>query len=93
MNQRELADFLAPQVSPIHFAWDRWSVSSDYIRAVWGEDATDRYLQAFDYEMYLKREGRFGEFVLGELGLNPPYEVSVKRTFPYVELPSIEELP
>ncbi|OHB03178.1 MAG: hypothetical protein A3B14_02500 [Candidatus Zambryskibacteria bacterium RIFCSPLOWO2_01_FULL_45_21] len=90
LSQGEIADALARRISPGYYAMDRWAYPSiEYFRDLYGGDVADEIRRSRDYEMFLSDKGRFGEYVLHQLGIEPPYEVSVPQIFPDLNIESI----
>lgn len=90
MDQRRLADILAPIVCPEEYSFS--PLGADYIRGVYGEEAADNFTIDFDYQLFLERAGRRGEFILQQAGCEPPYEESVPKAFQWLTLERIEEI-
>ena len=88
MNQRKLADTLAPMVCSEEY--DISSLDAEYVRAVYGEDVADDFIRDEDFHLYLERQGRRGEFILQQLGCEPPYEISIPQKFPWLATDTIE---
>jgi hypothetical protein len=87
MDQLELAEFFARQISPESCTFDRWATSPAYLRDLYGQDVADTYVRIRDREIMLSEEGIFGKYILDQLGIQPPYEISVPARFSWVELP------
>ena len=92
VDQRELANLLAPIVSPASYGMVIMAGTSEYIRALYGDEAADGYVRDQDYELFLEREGRRGEYILEMAGCKPPYEVSVPKEFPWLTVEKIDEI-
>jgi hypothetical protein len=88
MDQRRLADILAPIVCPAEYSFS--PLGADYIRAVYGEEAADNFIMDLDYQLFLSRSGRRGEFILSQTGCDPPYEESVPKIFQWLTAERIE---
>src|SRR4051794_16320155 len=86
-SQREIAEILAPILFPSAYNYAaRWPTPVNELRIKYGEEAADRYQAKKDYELFLLRENRFGEFLLRQYGIEPPYEQTVPARFPYINL-------
>ena len=90
MDQRELADRIAPLVDPMAYTIDRWLVPTDHVRAAYGDKAATEYTRLLEEEMRLHKEGRYGEQVLKNAGCEPPYEVSVPKSYPWIKIPPLK---